>query len=204
VEFQATIDRLRERFMKPLPGWEAQKRMAPASRTRLPADPGDARSKSGVLLLLYPHETRPRFLMIERSEGGAHSGQIGLPGGKFEPRDVTLRQTALREAEEETGIDASRVQLLGALTDLYIPVSRYHVFPQVGWVPERPAFTPNPAEVRRLIEADLAPFLGGALVGEGQFETSYGPKAAPCFEYEGYRIWGATSMILSEFIQMMQ
>ncbi len=204
VEFQSCIDLLHERFRNPLPGPEVQLRMAPVSRRRHPGSPSAAKSKSGVLLLLYPGDGQTRFLLIERADGGVHSGQYGLPGGKYEPGDESLQQTALREAEEETGIAASKVRMIGALSDLYIPVSGYHVFPYVGWLPEPQAFIPDPAEVRQIIEADLAPFLEGGLLEEAEFETSYGRQSAPCFNYEGARIWGATSMILNEFFHLLK
>jgi 8-oxo-dGTP pyrophosphatase MutT (NUDIX family) len=157
-----------------------------------------------VLLLLYPAGDSAAFILIERMPGGVHSGQIGLPGGKFEPADRTLERTALRETEEETGIDAGSVSMLGSLSRLYIPASGYTVYPQVGFLESMPRCSPNPAEVRRIIEARLDRFLDPGSRKTGVFETAYGRTEAPYFDYEGNRIWGATSMILSEFTELLR
>ena len=206
MNFIDCIAQLEKRFKKPLPGWHAQSRMAPASRKsndeykELTRDP----VKSSVLVLLYPAKDETFFLLIERTDGGVHSRQVGFPGGKYETADGNLRNTALRESEEETGISRKGVKVLGTLSDLYIPASGYRVFPQVGFMEDHPVFKPNPSEVKNIIEAELKTFLAGGLVKKDTFKTSYGLHEAPYYDYKGYRVWGATSMILSEFICMLE
>jgi len=206
LTFPDCIAFLGDRLKQPLPGWDAQSRMAPAGRRRdgSPAAGAGAEKRSGVLILLYPRGGEVQFLLIERAHGGNHGGQIALPGGKFERADGTVARTALRETEEETGIQAAGVSLIGPLSDLFIPVSGYRVFPVVGYMASTPVLRPNPVEVRRVIEAGLRHFLEEDLVRTGRFPTKAGRKEAPFYDYEGHRIWGATSMILSEFISLFR
>ena len=206
MRFHDCIALVGKQLQRPLPGLKAQVRMSPVSRTSDVASYGKREDplRSGVLLLLYPQNDSTGFLLIERSTGGTHGGQIGLPGGKYELADLTIQQTALRETQEEIGVDVNAIKLLGSLTPLYIPASGYEVFPQVGYLDEAPHCHPNPAEVKRIIEATLMSFLNPALRKTGSFETSYGLKEAPYYDYQGDRIWGATSMILSEFIELFR
>lgn len=203
--FTECITYLEERFKLPLPGKEAQYLMAP--KARLPIDEYlknfPEHKISCVLLLLFPSEENTNFVLIERtSGGGVHGGQIGLPGGKHESSDVTFADTALREAEEEISVNKNEITLLGQLTDLFIPASKFRVFPYVGFIKYEPKFVPNEIEIKSIIQTSMKSFLSDEIKFEKDFQTSYGKLAAPYFKYENHEIWGATAMIISEFISL--
>lgn len=193
---------LKIRLSLPLPGKDAHFRMASTER-RLNlsnyAIPQDARW-SGVLIMLYQDEEDIRFpLIIRQSDGGVHSGQIGLPGGKFEPSDLELSRTALRETEEEIGIPAESIQLIGKLTSLYIPPSNFLVHPFIGVYKGKPLFIPDHNEVDSVLEFGLEDLLNDELIREKQITLSSGIMVqSPAIEFEGYTIWGATAMMMSE------
>jgi 8-oxo-dGTP pyrophosphatase MutT (NUDIX family) len=205
LEFKKCISFLEKRLTEPLPGKPAQYLMAPA--TRLSSEEyleqfPDHRN-SGVLLLLYPKNKITKFVLIERTGGGGvHSGQISLPGGGHEISDVSFAETALREAEEETGVNRNEINLLGPLSDLFIPVSKFRVYPYVGFTDHTPEFNINTFEVEKIIEADPEIFLMKKNRLQKEFKTTYGLLPAPYFKYNEYEIWGATAMIISEFIEL--
>lgn len=205
MEFQQRITFLKQQFLKPLPGRNAQYLMAP--ETRLTEDEYlklfPEFKISCVLFLLYPSKNKTMLLLIERGGStGIHSGQIALPGGKHETSDPSLQATALREAEEETGIKAKDVCMLGQLTDLFIPASKFKVFPFVGYVNYRPDFIANEAEVKSIIETDIEILLKDEIKSKKEFVTIYGKLPAPYFKYNQHEIWGATAMMISEFTQL--
>jgi 8-oxo-dGTP pyrophosphatase MutT (NUDIX family) len=206
LEFRNCISFLEERFKKPLPGKDAQFLMAPETRLTneeyLRQFP--EHKISSVLFLLFPSDEKTNFVLIERSGGGVHSGQIALPGGKFETSDVTYENTALRETEEEIGVDKNKIKLLGLMTDLFIPASKFRVYPHVGYIENKPMFVPHPAEVKTIVEADLEPFLDNKITNRKNFITNYGQLPAPYYLYNGYEIWGATAMLISEFATMFK
>ena len=168
---------LKHRLALPLPGREAQLKMAHAerrlnlSRYKIPAE---ARPGS-VLILLFEDEGTIKLPLIMRSDyDGVHSGQIGLPGGKYEPEDADLQSTALRETEEEIGISKSDVSLIGRLTELYIPPSNFLVHPFVGTIPFKPEFVPDQNEVARIIELDLDTLMDENNISEKDIKLSTG------------------------------
>lgn len=204
--FHEVITTLQSAFRRPLPGWDAQRKMAPASRL---SNPEYLKlipefKKGSVLLLLYPVNTSPNFILIERASGGVHGSQVALPGGKHESADGTLEFTALRETHEEIGIHPRSVEVIGNLTELFIPASRYMVYPFVGMLNEKPEFILNQEEVHTIIEVPLNEFLNRNRVAEKKFKTSYGLLQAPYFSYRNFEIWGATSMILNEFFTVLK
>lgn len=207
MKFQNCISFLEKRLKEPLPGKDAQFLMAPETRMTneeyLKLFP--EYKSSSVLILLFSSGERTNFVLIERmGGGGVHSGQIGLPGGKHESSDVTFANTALRETEEEIGINRNEIKLLGQLTDLFVPPSKFRVHPFVGFINFRPQFIPNEMEVKKIIEPDLETFLNDKIKFKKEFTTSYGKLPASYFKYEEYEIWGATAMIISEFIAMFK
>ena len=125
-------EKLREALLQPLPGAEAQEKMMGRVKSMPQEIPADARP-SAVLCLLFPVNDEPHILFMKRKEDNtAHSGQVSFPGGRYEEQDANYKTTALREANEEVGILSSDVEILGALTSLYIPVSNFNVYPFVG------------------------------------------------------------------------
>ena len=187
----------------PLPGTEAQFKMANAERRlnlKRYSVPDNSR-RSAVLILLYESNKAIRFPLIVRPVyDGVHSGQIALPGGSFEEEDKDLQTTALRETEEETGIFSANVKVLGKLSDLYIPPSNFLVTPFVGVHKTKPEFIPHTREVARIVEMDLEKIMDEKLIREKNITLSNGLTIlAPYFDLDGLVVWGATAMILSEF-----
>lgn len=175
--------------------------MAPVGRIGDGYNPTPPEARCGaVLLLLYPGPQGVSLPLIKRPEGpSVHSGQIALPGGGYEAAEHFPIETALRETEEEIGILRNSISVLGILTPLYIPPSNYSITPVVGAtkVPE-PAFRPEPREVDRVIPVridDLRPSIETAEV-----LGSTGRWNAPCYRLGESIIWGATAMILSEYL----
>ena len=142
---------------------------------------------------------------MERSkDGGVHSGQVSFPGGKREAYDLNIEATALREAEEEMGIPADKVEIIGAFSQLYIPASNFMVSPFVGRLAFRPDFQLENREVAQLIEVPLQ-----RLLTEASQEVKIKVREnmtveAPAWLMDGHVIWGATAMMLSELLTIIR
>ncbi len=191
-----------------LPGLDAQLLLAPEFRKKSLAFDFDLvkAKKAGVLILFYPDADGQTYftLILRKSYKGVHSAQVALPGGKIEKQDENLTDTALRETEEEIGVDASAVEVLKALTELYIPPSNFLVKPIVGVVDNTPKFIKEDSEVELIIPVKLDDFLN-AKPERGEIVTSYaGRKEVMCFKINGYIVWGATAMILSELREIFR
>ncbi len=196
---EAIIRRLRERLARPLPGPMAQWEMAPPYRREpLSAELAQARN-AAVLILLYPNGMDLTFPLTLRTLHVAyHKGQISLPGGACEPGE-SIVETALRETEEELGPLGGRVEILGSLTPLFVPPSRFLVHPVVGYLPTRPTFQSAPLEVAEVLEATLSWLLDPRHQDEEERELHGARWRIPVFRLGGHAIWGATAMILAEF-----
>ena len=142
--------------------------------------------------------------MKRQEYSGTHSGQVSLPGGRFEPEDITLHQTALRETEEEIGIPREQIRVLGELTQLFIPPSNYLVKPLVGYVEQTPEFQPDPREVKELFSVQLPELLDDRLFQKTDMTVrQLRVKDIPYYAFNNEIVWGATAMILSEFRQVL-
>ena len=202
------ISQLRTALAGPLPGLEAQLRMAP--RPRVGWDPlkfpDDARA-AAALLLLYPHnDTASLTLTVRGAEMRNHTGQVSFPGGRVDDGE-TIEQAAVREAYEEVGVDPRAVEILGRLTPLHIPVSRYLLHPIVGFASMRPAFQRAEWEVARIIEAPVAILRDPATIKrEMRTRVVNGQTIeveVPFFDIDGEKVWGATAMVLAEFCALL-
>lgn len=202
------IDRLKAQLVEPLPGRTAQDRMIGRLRPMPDVVPADAKD-SAVLQLLFPLNDELHILLMRRTEDGrAHSGQISFPGGRHEPQDASFMVTALREAEEEVGITQSEVEVLGALTPLYIPVSYFMVHPFVAWSEKRPDYLPSKNEVSQIIEAPVNHLFDP----KNKITTEVKPSSMPGITFQvpaynlpdGNFIWGATAMMMSELEAVFQ
>jgi 8-oxo-dGTP pyrophosphatase MutT (NUDIX family) len=134
---------------------------------------------------------------------GVHSNQVSLPGGIHEDGDPDLEVTALRETREELGIEDSQIRVLGSISKLQIPVSGIEVTPFVGVYPEKPVFHPDPAEVSYLIQVRLTDLLRPETVKEDIRSILGKPVRVPYYDIMGEQVWGATAMILSEFLEIV-
>ncbi|MBX3015433.1 MAG: CoA pyrophosphatase [Caldilineaceae bacterium] len=203
--FSPFIEQLAADLQRPLPGRTAQYRMAPQPRTGAGPDdtvPADAR-RGGVLVLFYPRHEQPYLPLILRpTYDGVHSGQVGFPGGGQEEGDPDIVATALREAQEEIGIDLAPVQLLGQLSPLYVFASNYLVQPTVAWMTHAPTFQIDPHEVAALIEMPLLALLDPANHRREQWQLRGRAVDVPFFQIQDYTIWGATAMMLSELLAL--
>jgi 8-oxo-dGTP pyrophosphatase MutT (NUDIX family) len=201
------IELLKTELKKPLPGTDVQWQMASSDRMaqnfqRLPGD--DAR-QAAVLILLYPHNRSVHTVLMQRHDyDGVHGGQISFPGGKKEESDENIIQTAIREAQEETGIDPDIISVIGTLTPLFIPVSNMLVTPVVGWTEIKPVFNHQPEEVVFLIDADIKRLLDPTIVKTKPFNIRGEILNVKYFDYEGNVIWGATAMLLYELLTIIK
>lgn len=185
-----------------LPGGRSQEKMKPEDRIQ-PLTGNDFR-EAAVLLLLYPDMENIRLVFMKRNEyDGPHSGQISFPGGMKEESDEDYVRTALRETEEEIGVPSISIDILGALSKILIPVSNFCVYPFVGWINEVPSFSPDESEVQYLICPTLSSLCNPENKKTGHFLRKGKPVLTPYFDTESEIIWGATAMILSEFIDLL-
>ncbi len=202
IELEAV---LRERLAGTLPGLEAQLRFMPTPpRTGWkPGEfPSDARIAAG-LLLLYPGEHGPSIALTVRASGlRRHPGQISLPGGATDPGE-TLVQAALREAHEEIGVDPAGVRILGELTPVYVLVSGFTLHPVVGITHHRPTFAPAAREVEAVLEVSIADLQDASRIRHGTRTREGMAIEYPYFDLLGHQVWGATAMILGEFICLL-
>ncbi len=195
---------LREALRGPLPGSQAQARLAPTTRADGLA-PAENVRRSAVLLLLHrsptglslPFTLRPKTLRH-------HGGQISFPGGGMEPQDRSLAMTALRETGEELGITSQGIVILGRLTPLYVAGSHNYVQPFVGWVEVLPPLHPCPTEVQTVIDIPLRTLLEPSTLRACTKPHSRQVISVPCFQVGEYGIWGATAMILNEFLELLR
>lgn len=201
-KYKDKIEWLRQRLQQPLPGRSAQERMT-GRVVNMPLKVPENARPSAVLCLLFPMNDELFVLLMKRREDKtAHSGQVSFPGGSYEGSDADYLATALREAREEVGVLPSEVDVLGALTPLYIPVSNFNVFPFVGYAEKRPEYNLSHNEVSYTIEVPLSSLLHP----ERKKITDVRSPATPhviknvnaYILDDGTIIWGATAMILSE------
>jgi 8-oxo-dGTP pyrophosphatase MutT (NUDIX family) len=177
--------------------------IAEALRSRVPrrADRPDFR-QAAVLLPLSQRETGPHLILTKRTEEvPTHKGQIGFPGGGFEEGDTDLLATALRETQEEIGLQPGDVEIIGTLDDTVTVTSRHVVRPFVGFVPYPYPYRLDPFEIERLIHLPILPLLSGAPFREEIWERDGQPITVYFYEYDGDTIWGLTARILRQFVE---
>ena len=187
-----------------IPGWNAQQRMATQVHKNARLKPRSDARHAAVLLLLYPTDKQLYLPMIVRpTYPGVHSGQIGLPGGKVEESDSSLIATALRETEEEIGIRVPEHQVLGKLSELYIPPSNMLVTPVVAFAWEKPVYQPDPREVVQVLDFPLEAFAHPKNQATVSVVAGDMTIKAPSFIIEGHSVWGATAMMMSELLVVL-
>ena len=158
---------------------------------------------AGVAVLFHPNNSnKVCFTLILRNEyNGVHSNQISLPGGNYEKNDKNIFDTALRETNEEIGVDANVVKLIRKLQNVYVPPSNYDISPFMVYTENEVKFIRDENEVKEIINVDLE-----QLLIDGNIEKTKGSKISnrylntlvPAYKLNGFFVWGATAMILSE------
>ena len=204
TSFHTFTKQLRQRLQQPLPGEAAHQKMASAARYRLSISPNERTRRSAVLICFYPYRNSVYLPLILRPQyDGVHAGQMAFPGGRMERIDENLTRTALREAQEEVGIRVSDVEVLGLLTELFIPPSNFYVQPVVGVLPYRPEFYPDPREVEAIVEVPFETLLDETIIGDSQIDVRGVLVDAPFYQIQDHRVWGATAMMISELLMIM-
>jgi len=202
------ISKVEQALTGDLPGWEAQKLMSPINHLINP-NPTSSAKEAGVMLLLQPNGDGFNVIYIKRgSKYGAdkHKGQISFPGGKLEESDQDLLDCALRESEEEIGVDRKQIKVLGALSQFFVFISGFIVSPFVGVIPSDLTFTPDHDEVEYVILADLDNLLDPK--SKRYRHHRFGEKIienSPYFAMENNeKLWGATAMMTNEFLSILR
>lgn len=161
--------------------------------------------ESAVMFLLFNYKDLVHTLFIQRpKDQGVHSGQLSFPGGKREMGE-SLDQTALRETFEEIGVAPDQIEVLGELSEIYIPPSHFLVRPFIGAIKSLPELVLNPSEVEEVIIHPLDFFFQENIIAQ---KPIFIPKFnvsidAPFFDIQGRTLWGATAMMVQEFRLMM-
>ena len=195
---------LRRALGGPLPKASAHKRMAPRPRTGWKPDvlPTNCRD-AAALLLLYPKNAVTHLLLTVRTDHlPTHQGQVSLPGGGVE-RDETTVEAALREGWEEVGIRPEQVDILGLLSPLHIPVSGFILHPVVAFAEQRPELRARQGEVARILEVSVEGLCSAERVREETRVFAGQSYEVPFFLVDGCKVWGATAMVLAEFLCLL-
>lgn len=206
--FEKFIRKVSHQLTLPLPGAKAQYYMAHSKRLsdKTYLDENINPKKGSVLILLFPCEEDIKIVLTLRNVYvGVHSGQVSFPGGRYEMADENLINTATRETEEEIGVDRKNIHIAGALTPLYIPASNFLVSPFVGYTLVKPEFIIDTKQVAEVIEVSLNELLNGLIVKSKEVNIAgAAPIKTPFYDIQGHHVWGATGMILSEFIEVLK
>lgn len=163
--------------------------------------------QAAVMALFYPDSENSTHLLLilRKTYKGVHSNQIAFPGGKAEIADLDLMATALRETHEEVGVLPADVNVVKKLSQVYIPVSNFEVQPYLGLYPNPSPFELQATEVEALVEVSLTDFMNEAHIFEETLSTSYAKNSSvPAFKLNGYAVWGATAMMLSEIKELLK
>jgi 8-oxo-dGTP pyrophosphatase MutT (NUDIX family) len=184
--------------------------MAPRPRRLDPLDPKNASKerkapgRAAVLLLVYRHKDKLYTVLTQRAAHlASHSSQVSLPGGRI-GRGESVEQAALRETEEELAVSPDCVKILGKLTPLLVSSSNHLIHPVVGWTIRKPAFLANPQEVEEILEIPVSILLKRSTMKQEIWHQRGIKREVPFYQIQGYKVWGATAMVLSEFISVLR
>jgi len=202
--FEKKLEALKNSISLGLPGENAHSIFSPLGRLGYKEALllEDKPKKAAILIPLYINESgEPAILLtLRKTYPGVHSGQISFPGGKFEQNEFSSIDVALREAKEEVGINPSNVSIIGELSPLYIPPSHIVVFPVLGFLHTLEPWKIQEREVEQSIELRVSDFINPS--NKSIFEVNVGnqKRNVPSYNINGTIIWGATAMIITEFL----
>ncbi len=209
MQFHYFINNITNLKKEKLLATDAHIKMAPLERITYLKDKSYSEKQpknAAVLMLVYPKNDIAHLALIVRNTyPGVHSSQISFPGGKEELDDESLEYTALRETEEEVGIEMHRIEIIRQFSEIYIPPSNFLVTPYLGFSTENLEFKPNPDEVKRVLELPIHQLLNDEIIVHTKMTTSYATNIdVPAFQVEKYVVWGATAMMLSELKELFK
>lgn len=204
------LGRIRKTIGQGLPGFAVQEKMTPLGR--LPADKailmaGKEPYNGAVMALLNPLPGGTWSLVyIKRPDyDGTHGGQMAFPGGKTDNDDSDFLHTAQRETHEEIGVLPHEYELVGKLTEVYIPPSNFLVHPYISVAKKTLHFTPDDREVEYVWQVLVEWLLSDNAVSVRDFKTVYGTiKNYPCYIFGNHIVWGATAMITAEIVAVLK
>lgn len=201
MNLEEVIQRLQSRLKEDLPGSLAHQDVLPVNRRNVEIKDPSGHRESAVSILMCPKENGIETVFIKRPiYDGKHSGQIAFPGGKREDLDFDLEETARRECFEEIGFPQEAGVLIGQLTEVYIPVSNFVVYPYLFHTTEIPPLVLDPLEVDDVIHFDVLNLLDENAIKATDLRMSDGliRKNIPYFDVKGSIVWGATALMLAE------
>lgn len=190
-------------MLEPLPGVNAQMKMAPTGR-QMEIPRKVAFRKSAVLMPILESQEGVRLVLTRRTVyPGVHSGQISFPGGKFEAGESDAAEVALRESFEEIGLSREQVDILGELSKLYIPVSQMLVYPVLARVKYPVQWVINEREVDEVLEVPIAHFMDARQIISYEVKRAEQRLIAPAYAMDTIPVWGATAMMISELVELL-
>jgi 8-oxo-dGTP pyrophosphatase MutT (NUDIX family) len=171
------------------------------SRRPRSADVGDAR-EAAVLVPIVALPKPTLIFTVRTDTVASHKGQISFPGGSIDATDASPLQAALRETQEEIGLDPTSVRVLGGLDEIPTFVSGFVISPFVGWLEEAPELTPNPAEVAEVLRIPISDLVENVRREPGfrHGERTYPTEA---WIWNDHVIWGVTARLLRHFLVLL-
>ena len=205
MDFQRFITQLKIRINNVLPGEESHQKMRVIydQSIELPFSKINS-TAAAVLILLYQADNEIYFFLTKRTdELKHHKGQISLPGGSQEGNEKLI-DTALRETQEEIGINKTSISIIGTITPLFVPVTGFMIYPFIGYSLNKLNPKPDPVEVATIFSVNISDLLNKENQTTEKRNIRGYDVQVPYFKLNDYQVWGATSMILSEFRDLIK
>jgi 8-oxo-dGTP pyrophosphatase MutT (NUDIX family) len=205
MDFQRFITQLIITINNDLPGEESHQKMRVIYDQSIELPFSEINSiPAAVLILLYLADNEIYFFLTKRTdELKHHKGQISLPGGTQEGNEKLI-DTALRETYEEIGINKTSISIIGTITPLFVPVTGFMIYPFIGYSLNKLNPKPDPVEVATIFSVNISDLLNKENRTTEQRNIRGYDVQVPYFKLNDYQVWGATSMILSEFRDLIK
>ena len=205
MDFQRFITQLKITINNDLPGEESHQKMRVIYDQSIELPFSKINSiPAAVLILLYLADNKIYFFLTKRTdELKHHKGQISLPGGTQEGNEKLI-DTALRETQEEIGINKTSISIIGTISPLFVPVTGFMIYPFIGYSLNKLNPKPDPVEVATIFSVNISDLLNKKNRTTEQQNIRGHDVQVPYFKLNDYQVWGATSMILSEFRDLIK